>query len=175
MNRTLGHADEVARLIRRDGKLQGTRIGKSHILARKTHDAPRDVQGIFTRFQHAREPVNRSVGIGISHRLVERRNQIVMLLALLVVEQRLLLQALLHRFARDTDRTILHIAVQHDDLQGRKSHTCITVSEHRERFQKIIGNLHLLIAKTLRRSERTVQKPQDVLLLQCPEHKDAAA
>ena len=116
MNRALGHADEVARLISRDGKLQSARIGKSHILARKAHDAPRDIQGIFARFQHACEPVNRSVGIGISHRLVERRNQIVMLLSLLVVEQRLLLQALLHRFTRDLDRILFDFAVQNDDL-----------------------------------------------------------
>ena len=98
-----------------------------------------------------------------------------MLLALLVVEQRLLLQALLHRLARDLDRILFHLAVQNDDLQGRKGCTSVAVGEHGKRLQKIVRNLHLLIAKTLGHCERTAQKPQDVLLLQRLEHEDAAA
>ena len=98
-----------------------------------------------------------------------------MLLALLVVEQGLLFQTLLHRLACDLDRVLFHFAVQHDDLQSGKSCARIAVGEDGKRFQKIVRDLHPLSAKPLGCAECAAQKPQDVLLLQRLEHEDAAA
>ena len=56
------------------------------------HDAPRDVERVFARFEHPPEPVERRVGIAVAHRLVERGDQVVVLFTRLVIEQNALLQ-----------------------------------------------------------------------------------
>ena len=85
MHRTFGHTYKMTRLIRRHRYFERTRIGKSYILARKPRDAPCDIQRIFARFQHARKPIHRRIGIGIAHRLMQRRNKVVVFLAGFVV------------------------------------------------------------------------------------------
>ena len=57
------------------------RIGVADVLGREAHQPPRDVQRILAGLEHARQPVDRRVGIAVAHRLVQRRDQVVVLLA----------------------------------------------------------------------------------------------
>ena len=66
--------------------LQGPGLGHSHILAGEAHETPHHVQRILPTVQHPRQPVQG--GVRIAHRLVEGRDEVVVLLAGLVVQGR---------------------------------------------------------------------------------------
>ncbi len=59
-----GHADEVDRLLRGDADEQRLRIGHADVFAGEADQAAHDVERVFARFEHAREPVERGVGVG---------------------------------------------------------------------------------------------------------------
>ena len=71
------------------------RIGKANVLDRHPHHAPRQEQRIFAGIHHAREIIQRRVGIGAAHRFMQRRDQVVMAVGRLVVDRRAALQDLL--------------------------------------------------------------------------------
>ena len=58
------------------------------ILGGETGNAPRNIHRVLARFQHARKPIDRRVRVGVAHRLMQGGNYIVMLLPVLVVQQR---------------------------------------------------------------------------------------
>ena len=70
----LGVAQEVARLVRGDGK--GQRVGVRHadVLARHAHEAARDVQRVLAAHNHAEQPVQARVHITPAHTLVKCRD-----------------------------------------------------------------------------------------------------
>ena len=112
MNGAFGHAYEVASLIGGDGQLKGPRIGEADILAGKPRDPARDIKGILPGLQHPCKPVYGGVGVRVAHRLVQGRNEIIMLLAVFIVKQRLLRHALLERLLRDSDTALtIHFTV----------------------------------------------------------------
>ena len=92
-----GIPEKVDGLHRGDGLFERPRIGQADVFDRHAHQPPRDVHAILARFQHPAQPIERRIHIAGSHGLVQRRNQIEMLLAGLVVEQRLALQRVLDR------------------------------------------------------------------------------
>jgi hypothetical protein len=56
--------------------------------------APRQEQRVLARIQHAREIIQRRIGIGATHGLMQRRDQIVVTIRGLVVDRRAALQIL---------------------------------------------------------------------------------
>ena len=80
---------EMNRLLRRDGLLERSRVGQSDVLDGDAHQAARQVQPVFPGFEHAGQPVERRVHVGGTNALMQRRNQIEVFLAALVVEQHL--------------------------------------------------------------------------------------
>jgi hypothetical protein len=80
------------RLHGRDGLLERARIGQPDVFDRHADQAARDVQAVLAGFQHARQPVERGIHIARPHRFVQRRNQVEVLFAALVVEQHLALR-----------------------------------------------------------------------------------
>ncbi len=77
----LGHTDEVHGILCRHRQGQCLRVGVSDILRSEPDEPSRDVQRIFSGFEHASEPVHRRVGVAVAHRLMERGDDVVMLLA----------------------------------------------------------------------------------------------
>jgi hypothetical protein len=61
---------------------------------RHAHQAAGDEQRVLAALQHPRQPVERRVRIAAAHRLMQRRDQVVVLLAVLVVGRPALLQEL---------------------------------------------------------------------------------
>ena len=84
------HPEEVARLIGREGDLEGAAVREADVLAREADQPPRDVERVLARLEHAREPVDGGVGVAVAHRLVQGGNEIIVFLAVFVVEQGLL-------------------------------------------------------------------------------------
>src|SRR3546814_1006922 len=63
---------------------QRARVGQADVFDRHPGQAPGEVVRVAAAVEHAREPVQRSVGVGAAHRLVQRRDLVVELLATLV-------------------------------------------------------------------------------------------
>ena len=80
--------------------VQRLRIGVADVLGREADQPSRDVQRVLAGFHHARQPVDGGVRIAVAHRLVQRGDEVVVLLADLVVEQRPALHRLLRRARR---------------------------------------------------------------------------
>ena len=74
-------------LLRGHGLLQRARIGQPDIFDGHAHQAPRHIHAILAAFQHSRQPIQRRIGVGRTHALVQRGNQVEMLFARFVVEQ----------------------------------------------------------------------------------------
>ena len=77
-----------------EAEIQRLGSGQADVLDGHAHDAARTVHWIFAGLQHAAQPVERGVRVGVAHALVQRRDDVVVLLALLVVEQHSALQRL---------------------------------------------------------------------------------
>ncbi len=84
----LGQADVLERLRCRNGYEQGARIGVPDVLRGEDHHSARDEAGILAAFEHRGEVVDSSVGIAATHRLDERGDDVVVLVAVAVVSQR---------------------------------------------------------------------------------------
>ena len=99
--RASGSADELDRLLRGDGERQRLRIGQPDVFARENDNAPRDETKVFAGVQHFREPVDRALLVGRAHAFDEGADRVVMRVALLVVDDRFLLNAFLRDFDRE--------------------------------------------------------------------------
>ena len=98
----LGHSHEMDGVLCGDRDRQGLRIGVADVLGREAHEPPRDVERVLAGLDHPREPIDGRVGIAVAHRLVQRGNQVVVLFAGLVVEERPVLRQIGHE--RNVDR-----------------------------------------------------------------------
>ena len=64
------------------------RIGKPDVLDRHAHDTARDIERRLASIQHAAEIIERGIGVGAAHRLVQRADQIVVAVLRFVVDRR---------------------------------------------------------------------------------------
>ena len=175
MNAAFGHSDKVTRLIGGDGDLQRSGVGKPYVLAGESRNATCDIERIFPRLEHACEPVDRGVRVGIAHGLVKCGNDVVVFLARFIVKERLFGSALLQSFARYGDGAVVgHIAVEHRHLEGGQRGARVAVCEYGDRFDKIVRDLDLLISEPARISHRAVQQRAQVVLGKRLQHKDFA-
>ena len=85
------HAHEVDGLHGGDADAERGGVSESDVFRGHADQAARHVERVLSGFEHPAQPVERGVGIGVAHRLVQRRNQVVVLLARLIVEQHLAL------------------------------------------------------------------------------------
>jgi len=81
-----GTAEKVIRVFGGERDAERPRVGQADILDRHAHQAPGDVERVLPARQHARQPIERAIGVRSAHRLVQRGNQIEVLLAALVVD-----------------------------------------------------------------------------------------
>ena len=95
----LGNAQEMGRLLRADRLFERAGIRQADVFDRHADQPARDVQAILAGFEHPGQPVKRGIDIGRADALVERRDQVVVLLTGLVVEQHLPFDHCLYRLA----------------------------------------------------------------------------
>ena len=87
----LGQPDVLDRLRGRHRDHQRARIRQPDVLARVHDHPPGDEPGVLARLEHPGQPEERRVGIGPADALDERRDHVVVRVALAVVDDRLLL------------------------------------------------------------------------------------
>ena len=160
VHRTFGHSYKVARLIRAYGNFQRARVGKAYVLAGKPRHTPCNVQRVFARFKHPRQPVYGGVGVGVAHRLVQRGYQVIVFLARLVVEERFFLRALFHSFARYGNFALfVHVAVQNCHLQGGKRAARVAVGKFCYRVYDVGRDIYILVAEAASVFQGALYKP----------------
>ena len=84
----LRRAEIVVGVLGGIGDDQRLRIGKPDVLHRHAHQPAAEIERVLAGVEHAREIVERRVRIGAAHRLVQRRDQIVVAVLALVVDRR---------------------------------------------------------------------------------------
>ena len=98
---TLGRAEEVIRVLGCNSYGKRPRIGQPDVFRRHPYHTSREEQRIFAAVDHSRQPIQRSLHVAASHRLVQRRNDVVVLFTTLVVAGHAALQHRLHDIGRD--------------------------------------------------------------------------
>ena len=140
-----GMAEKVVGVLGGVGDDQRLRIGKPDILDRHAHDAAGQEQRILAGIEHAREIIQRGIGIGAAHRFMQRRDQIVMAVGRLVVDRRAALQDLLQ--LRGVENLVL--ARGTPDLLG----------ERQRRAAVAIGHAHQHGARFRHRAAASCPRP----------------
>ena len=132
----LGHADLMHRVEAGVGQQQGVGIGQPDIFGGEDHQPPGDEARLLTAGQHPRQVVDGGVGVAAPDGLDEGRDDVVVLLAVLVVEGDVLLEAVLHVLVGDR-----HLAVggPHHDVENVEQLAGIAPREAEQRR----GLLHL--------------------------------
>ena len=123
----------MRRLLGRDRHLQRLRVRKPHVFGRRDDQAPRHEQRVLAGFEHARHPVDGRVRVAAAHALDERRHDVVMLVAGLVIEK----MPLLHR-ALDVRQ--LELALAREGGRGFDSVECharVTASAFEQRVERV--------------------------------------
>ena len=165
----------MARLIRRHGDLQCTAVRHAHILAREPNEPPRHIQRVFARLQHTRKPVDRRVRVAVAHRFVQRRDDVVVLLAGFVVQKRLAADALLQRLHRHGRLVALAVPVQNDHLQRSQRRSRVTVCKRCKHFQHLIGDFHRLVTEAAWVFDCALHQLHKLILGKCLQNEHLAA
>ncbi len=153
----LRRTEQFESLHRCDGHFHGVRLGEANVFASHADQSSRDVQRILAGFEHARQPIEGCVRIGIAHRLMQRRNQVEMLFAGLVVRQQLALQ---HVFQQRLRQHAMPFGVghraHHERLQSVVRSARISVRKDCDAFENLCGCLDFFSAEAAHRiRERT--------------------
>src|ERR1700730_4218141 len=98
---SLRRAQKIECIFRCQRHGQCSRLCNPNTPARHPYHSPRQIQGILSALQQPRQPIQRRIRIRIPHRFVQRRNQVVVFLASLVIPQHLSLQHILQKLRRD--------------------------------------------------------------------------
>src|SRR5712692_1008926 len=101
-----GRTEKIESIFRGERDREGAGFGEANIFAGHAHQAASEVERVFAGFEHAREPVERGVGIGIAHRFVQRGDEIEVLFAGFVVAKKLALQDVFEQRRGDGKRAI---------------------------------------------------------------------
>ena len=96
-----GRTEEIEGVFGRERHGQGVGVGKPDVFAGHAHHAAREVERIFAGFDHAREPIEGGVRIGVAHGFVERGDEIEMLFPGFVVAEEFALENVFEEFAGD--------------------------------------------------------------------------
>ena len=150
---------------------EGVGIRQSDVLRRTDDDPPGDELRVLAPLYHARHPVESRLGVGAPDRLDERRDDVVVHLAVLVVGKGVLLQPLLHDAVGDGDRAVRRgIDDQLEDVQ-QLAGVAAAVTQQGIRLVQV--DMPFLQFRVLR--HRPVEQRQQVVLLQRLKHIELAA
>src|SRR5271170_6305667 len=168
----LGRPKQFKHLHRCNGHFHRVRLRQSNILTSHAHQPPRDVQRILARFNHPRQPIQRRIRIRIAHRLVQRRNQIEMFFARLVIRQQLPLQHILQPLLRQHPPPLrTRFRPHHQRFQSVVSRPRISIRQNRNPMQYLQIRRHIFFPQPARRIlQRPLQQRNNLLRRVRPQH-----
>ncbi len=156
------NSQEVDRLLGGNSLLESPRIGQPDIFDGHANQPARDIHAILAGFEHPAEPVKGCIYIARPYGFMQRRNDVVMLLPGLVVEQHLPLDRILDGFGGE----LAIFGSCGCKLQDVVCGTGIAVGIDRDLAKQIFRRLHS------DNRQRTAQQPHDLFLGERLEHVD---
>ena len=175
MHVAFGHAQIVAGLVGGHRDLQGAGVGHADVLRGEPHDAARHVQRVLAGLQHAGKPVHGRVRIGVAHGLVQGGDDVVVLLAMLVIKKGFARDQLFECSRIDRRHAVLKVAVQHSHLQRGERGAGVPVGKGGDGLQRVVVNMDLLAAVPVGIGEGAAEDLRDVLRAQGLQDEDLAA
>ena len=151
------------------------RIGVANILRSVDHNTARNKLGILPCVNHAREPINRGIGVAAAHRLNKRTDNVVVHVAVFVIRKattRVGNLNVIHgdgiALPRRRRWSPVRIGTRDGNLarklERRERRTSITRGQRADGFNHILIGRELAV-QTLRCLERTLDERRDVLVL----------
>ncbi len=147
--------------MRRHRQRQRLWVSQADILAGQQYQAAGHEEGVFSGFQHARQPVHRGIGIGAAHTLDKGGDDLIVLIAGPVVQQGPLLQRLFDRRLIDVpDALGIGWGGCRRQLQGVQRHAGIAVGHGDEVFHCVRRRRDVLGAQSpLRVGQGSAHQP----------------
>ena len=172
-----GRAEEVVGVLGGQRERERGGVGVADVLGGEAHQSAGEVERVLARLEHAGEPVESGVGVGVAERLVERRDQVVVLLAALVVEERALLGRLADRGLRDDAPAARVRRRQHDrELEDVERRARVAVGEARDEPERLVADGRPEAGEAaLAVGEGAAQERQQLGLAEGVQHVDPAA
>ncbi len=96
-----GYAEKIEGVFGRKSDGERAGFGEADVFAGHADQAAGEIERVFAGFEHAHEPVESGVGIGIAHGFVERGDEIEVLFAGFVVAEEFALEDVFEEFAGD--------------------------------------------------------------------------
>ncbi len=164
-----GAAEALLHLPGRQAQAEGAGIGIADIFAGHAHHAPGQVQGVATAVDHPRKPVQRAVGVGAAHRLMQGGN--------LVVER---FAALVEPSAGVTEQALqqvgAHLAVVFGQIRGVfqqiQQAPAIAIGGGQQHLEAFVAEGQVALAKPTLLGQRTVDQLAQSRFVEALEHID---
>ena len=160
----LGHAHAAQGSVGRHGDAEGARVRVADVLAGEDEHPARDEERVVARLEHAHHPVDGGVRVGPAHRLDERADDVVVLLAGLVVEERPVALGRGDRFERHAKRALApRFEVVDDELERRQGAPRVAASHVGDREERVLVGREVLCAEAVGLvGERPPEEHRDV-------------
>ena len=168
----LGHANLGHHLKAGVGQQQGVGIGQTHVFRGTQAQAAGNEEGILTSVNHPGQVIDGRVGIGPADALDKGRNDIVVHLAILVIDGHVFLDGGRYRLVINDDGLLAGLGVNHQ-LQHIEELAGVTAAVTHQSLA--FPHFHGLVLEENILVEGTVQKDLQILFLQGFEYKDLAA
>ena len=176
VNATLGIANDLCRLKRGMCHQKCLRVGVANILRSLNHNTTSDKLGVLPRVDHAREPIDRGIGIATAHRLNKRTDDVVVHVAVFVVRKattRVGNLYIIHgngiTLSRRRRWRTLGIGTRDGNLarklKRRERRASVTRCQRADGLNRILIGRELAV-QTLRRLERTLDKHGNIIVLE---------
>ena len=141
------------------------------------HDAPRDKARVFAGVDHFRQPVERRIGIAAAHGFDERGNGVVVRVAVAVIHDGFLLDALLGGGQVQMDDALrARLGGERGDFQRVEGFAGVAVRDLREVSQRDFSGLNFQEAQAaFRVRQRALQQAKQVRFRERSQFKDLRA
>src|SRR5437016_14307959 len=147
---TFGRAEEIEGVLggERDGESAG--FGEADVFAGHADYAAREIERVFAGFEHAREPVESGVGIGIADRFVQCGDEVVMFLARLVVAQEFPLEHVFEELWGDGAHSLFtQLRAADGKLERVVSGAGVAIRERGDAEEDVVGSFDGLIPEAV--------------------------
>ena len=159
------------------------RVGVANILRSVNHNAASDKLRILPSIDHAREPIDRGIGVATAHGLDERTDDVVVHVAVFVIRKAATRVGNLHVIHGDgialpRRRRWRSLGIGTRDgnlarkLERRERRASVTRCQRADGLDRILIGRELTV-QALRRLKRTFNKRGDILILQMLKLHDA--
>src|SRR5882762_5325199 len=145
-----GRAEKIEGTFRGESDGEGAGFGEADVFAGHADHAARKIERIFAGFEHAREPIEGRVGIGVADGFVQGGDEVVVLLAGFVVPKEFPLQYVFEELRRDDAHAFLtRLRPADGKLESVVTGPGVAIRERGDAKENVIGSFDRFVSKTV--------------------------